>query len=166
VAPQEYTSEKTCRSQVPALHKALERARVWRPNLVNSDIGGGKFSKATVYLRTLGVDNIVFDPYNRSDLHNDSALSIITKGVDTATVANVLNVIKEFDSRRDVIQIARFSMVAYFDVYEGDKSGEGKPTRDGWQENRKLATYVAEVKAVFNDVEVQTLGGLRVIVAQ
>jgi len=34
----------------------------------------------------------------------------------------------------------------YVTVYEGDRSGKGKVTRDGWQENRKLASYLDEVR--------------------
>lgn len=36
-------------------------------------------------------------------------------------------------------------------AYPGDHSGEGRETRDGWQENRKPFTYRDEVLDVLQD---------------
>lgn len=42
---------------------------------------------------------------------------------------------------------------AYFMVYEGDGSGVGRETSAGWQNNRKTADYMDEIKRYFDSVE-------------
>lgn len=77
--------------------------------------------------------------------------------VDTVTCNNVLNVIKEKESRANVILQAAKAIkedgTAYFSVYEGNKSGEGKQSKDDcWQNNRPTKDYVSEVEEYFEDV--------------
>jgi len=166
---QKHTSAKTCRAQVPALHRALLRARVWRSWDTNADIGGGKYELATDELAEHQVGNVVYDPYNRPPGFNEASLRVIKKGLMTATVANVLNCIMEPHIREKVIRLAAVAVapkrMAYFAVYEGDKSGVGRETRDGWQENRKLESYVVEIEGHFDVVRVVVIEGLRCIVA-
>lgn len=160
-----YTSAKTSRKQVPALHKALLKAKVWQPGDVNADIGGGKYDLTTKALCRAGVTNLVYDPFNRSESHNQTVLRLIQERATTATVANVLNVIAEPENRAEVIELASQASRVFFTVYEGNKSGVGCATRDGWQENRKLGTYLPEIRR-FLKAEAQSLGRLRLIVAQ
>lgn len=166
---QQFTSAKTSRAQIPALHKALVRAKVWTPWDTNADIGGGRFELASDYLEEHGVINIVYDPFNRSAEHNEIALQALAEGTTTATVTNVLNVIAEPGNRRGVIEMAATvvapNRVAYFDVYEGDRTGVGNRTRDGWQENRKLLSYVSEIEPYFKSVTVVIVAGVRCIAA-
>lgn len=162
---QRHTSEKTCRNQLPALHRALVQAGAWRSGDTNADIGGGRFDKAVEELARHGVENIVWDPYNRSPEHNEAALRRIVRGTTTATVAKVLNVIAEPEVRAIVIRLAAKAGRTYFHVYEGDGSGTGKETRDGWQEHRKLATYLPEVARHFGRARIVSIAGLRVIEA-
>jgi len=116
---QRYTSERTCRNQFPALHRALIDLNAWRPGDTNADIGGGKFDLVTDRLAELGVTNLVWDPHNRSDEHNADTLRLIKQGTTTATVAKVLNVIAEPEIRAEVIQLAARARVAFFHFYEG-----------------------------------------------
>jgi len=162
---QAYTSERTSRNQLPALHRALLRAGIWQFGDINADIGGGRFDKASEELAWNGVENVVWDPYNRAPRHNEDALNRIFRGTTTATVANVLNVIAEYEVREQVIRMATRAGRAYFHVYEGDRSGLGKKTRDGWQEHRKLVTYLPEVSRHFDRAALVTVAGLRVIEA-
>lgn len=124
----------------------------------NADIGGGKFDIATEKLKTLGVENIIYDKFNRSEEWNNEALAKIRGGkCDTATIANVLNVIEEAEARDDVIMLAADVLkpegVAYFQIYEGDGSGQGKQTgEDSWQNNRKTEAYIGEIEKVFESV--------------
>ena len=69
------------------------------------DIGGGRFDLATEFLAEQGVKNYLFDPYNRAEDVNISTLSFLQSGnrADTATCANVLNVIAEPEARANVI---------------------------------------------------------------
>ena len=163
---QRYTSERTCRHQFPALHRALLDLNAWRPGDTNADIGGGKYDLVTERLAEMGVTNLVWDPHNRSDEHNVEALKLIQRGTTTATIAKVLNVIVEPEIRAEVIRLATRARAAFFHVYEGDGSGVGKKTRDGWQENRKLLSYAVEIEPYFGHVAVTTISGLRVIEAR
>lgn len=126
---------------------------------------GGRFDKALKELAQHGVENIVWDPYNRPPEHNEGALRRVLRGTTTATVAKVLNVIAEPEIRAVVIRLATKAGRAYFHVYEGDGSGVGKKTRDGWQEHRKLATYLPEVAKHFGRADIVSVAGLRVIEA-
>ena len=152
-AEQKITSAKTSIKQVPALFN--------NQNVVfgktNVDIGGGRFDLATEKLSKNGTKNYIFDPFNRSEEENSSTLEFIMKeGADTATCANVLNVIAEYGARKNVILETAKSIkeggTAYFTVYEGDGSGIGKETSSGWQNNRKTADYVEEIEQYFDNV--------------
>lgn len=157
---QEHDSAKTSRPQIASTFKLP----FFKPNTRNADIGGGKYDMATEYLKNIGIINIVIDKFNRSDIHNRvSQRSIDKHPTDTATVNNVLNVIKEINVRKSVIHQAMKAIkpegTAYFLVFEGhtnkDKvsgDGIGRKTSMGWQNYRKTETYIPEVKTYFNDV--------------
>lgn len=126
---------------------------------MNLDYGGGRFDNATEFLAEQNVKNLVYDPYNRSAEHNKSVLAEIRErgGADTVTCSNVLNVIKEENVRNEVIRniykLLKNGGVAYFTVYEGSGSGEGRPTSAGFQLNRKTSQYLDEIQAVFRTVQ-------------
>jgi hypothetical protein len=152
VPPQEHSSAATSinASKLPASFNKLQ----WKAGTRNADIGGGRFDNATEFLQEKGVENYIFDPFNRSSEHNTKVSELIKNGQsDTATVNNVLNVIQEEANRSKVIKQAANALkpdgVAHFLMYEGDKSGIGKPTKAGWQENRSAADYEAEIKKEF-----------------
>lgn len=155
VVSQEITSAKTSIKQVAGLFKD-KNAKFGKTNI---DVGGGRFNLVTDYLAERGTKNMVFDPYNRGVDENTATLRYLQNGgrADTATCANVLNVIREPDARANVIlevaKCIRDSGTAYFTVYEGDGSGEGRQTSSGWQNNRKTADYVSEIGRHFDDVQ-------------
>ena len=151
---QEISSAATSIKQIPALFN--------NPNVefgkTNVDIGGGRFDLATNFLKEKGVTNYIFDPFNRGEESNTATLDFVKNGgADTVTCANVPNVIAEPEARANVILEAAKAIKkdgkAYFMVYEGDGSGEGKKTSAGWQNNRKTADYVGEISEYFNDVQ-------------
>jgi hypothetical protein len=160
-ATQEYASDKTSRPQVA---KVFKIPGLFKPNTRNADIGGGKYDLGTEYLRTLGVTNIVTDKFNRPDEYNQEAQKEIDQNpTDTATVNNVLNVIKEQSNREAVIRQAMKAIkptgVAYFLVFEGWTNngkvagdGIGRETSMGWQNYLKTQAYMPEVQKYFNDV--------------
>ncbi len=155
VVSQEITSAKTSIKQVAGLFKD-KNAKFGKTNI---DVGGGRFNLVTDYLAERGTKNMIFDPYNRGVDENTATLRYLQNGgrTDTATCANVLNVIREPDARANVIlevaKCIRDSGTAYFTVYEGDGSGEGRQTSSGWQNNRKTADYVSEIGRYFDDVQ-------------
>ncbi len=152
---QGHGSAETSLNQVPALMKRVS----WRSGTKNLDVGGGKYEAATDYLRGHGVRNIVFDPFNRETAHNRAVYAEMRDGgVDTVTCCNVLNVIDGAQARANVIlqcaKALKSGGVAYFSVYEGDKSGVGRRTKaDCWQNNRRTESYVGEIERNFGKVE-------------
>ena len=156
-AEQEFNSAATSinSSKLPAIFKLVH----FRPNTINIDYGGGKFDNAAEALAKQDVTNLVYDPFNRSKEHNDMVLDIIEKngGADSATCSNVLNVIKEPEARRNVLEniskLVKPNGDIYITVYEGSGSAEGKVTKSGYQLNRKTADYLEEIRQVFPDAE-------------
>ena len=105
---QEYTSAKSSVKQLPAGFKIVDKYFTWYQGTINLDIGGGKYDLMTEALKEKGVTNLIFDPYNRSSKHNvDVVRSILmADGVHTATIFNVLNVIKEHEIQLNVLKFA------------------------------------------------------------
>ncbi len=161
---QEFTSHKTSRNQIPATFKQVDRLHGWKEGTVNLDIGGGRtfvvdgvdVHQFTVALRARNIRNLVFDPFNRTFDHNNAITAEVKKtGADTVTVNNVLNVIAEPQNRYRVIKQAYSALKngpdnhAYFLIHEGDASGQGKETKDGYQNNMKTADYMTEIHVLF-----------------
>lgn len=129
-------------------------------NKCNLDFGGGKFNNATEYLKKrFNVTNLIIDPYNRSaDWNNDAKQKILLNGLNTATVLNVLNVIKEHDCRvqaiKEVFSLIKQGGTCYFQIYEGDKSAIGRQTKaDCWQNNSKTSFYISEIETCFRVIK-------------
>ena len=154
IAPQSITSEGTSVNQVPGLFSSAD----FEDGARNLDYGGGRHEKGTEYLKTRGVENHVYDPFNRSKEHNQAVLDRFKKNpADTATVANVLNVIPEREHRLAAIHHAAQHVKPggrlFFSVYEKNKTGVGEKTRAGYQANRPLADYLDEIRSVLPDAE-------------
>jgi len=149
---QEHTSAKTSVNMVPTLFK-----RVTEFGKLNLDIGGGKFDTASEWLlENHGCKNLVYDPYNRTATQNSYALRH-AHDLDTITVSNVLNVIKEKERRAAVLDMtahyASPDTKVYITVYEGDRTGKGRETRCGYQLHRKTEDYIKEISEFFETVE-------------
>lgn len=154
---QKFRSGNTSLRQVAAGFKKID----FEAGTVNLDLGGGKYDEGTRYLAEKGVKNLVFDPVNRDSAHNRAIFEAVKNGeVDTVTCNNVLNVIGEAAARDNVILQAAKALrpdgTAYFTVYEGDGSGNGRQSQaDSWQEHRKTTDYLDEVKKHFADVSIK-----------
>lgn len=154
---QEFTSAKTSinKNKVPALFKLA----VFKPDTVNLDYGGGKFDTATEYLKKFNVTNLIYDPYNRTNEHNNSVIEQINEnhGADSVTCSNVLNVIKEYEVRQNVLKnikkLVKTNGIVYITVYTGTGTGIGTKTTAGYQLNKRTEEYVEEIKKVFPIVE-------------
>lgn len=152
---QEYDSAATSinSNKLPAIYKMVN----FNEGDVVVDFGGGKFDNAVEYIRDKGATLCVYDPYNRSAEHNREVLRILREngGADAAVNSNVLNVIKEPEARKNVLQnIARITKPGapiYITVYEGRGDGQEGPTKSGYQLNRKTADYLEEIQEVFPD---------------
>ncbi len=152
-----FSSGKTSLRQVASGFRKID----FEPGTVNLDLGGGKFDEGTRYLAERGVTNLVFDTVNRSAESNRKIFEAVKSGgVDTVTCNNVLNVIGEAAARDNVILQAAKALkpggTAYFTVYEGDGSGNGRQSQaDAWQENRKTSDYLDEIRKHFADVSLK-----------
>lgn len=155
IAQEQNNVAATCVKQIGACFKKID----WQTGSTNLDIGGGKYDLATDFvLNKYSVRNLVYDPFNRSKVHNDTVLlSLLITKPDTITISNVLCVIEEQDIRRDILEFAAsYNVPVYITVYEGNKSGIPKISKRGtFQWNRKLKDYLGEVQEFFSDVKIQ-----------
>jgi hypothetical protein len=131
---------------------------------VNADIGGGAFDNATEELADRGVENLIYDPFNRSREHNDAVVERIRDGgSDTATINNVLNVVQEAGNRDKIIRQASNALkedgTAYFLIYQGSadnqKRGGRKTGKDRYQNFKPAKSYVKEIEKHFDKVTVK-----------
>lgn len=148
-------------NKLPKVFKLVESRYGWEPDSINLDLGGGRYDNATDYLKQFNVENLILDPYNRSDEHNERVVERIDSSpVDTVTLSNVLCVIQERIVQDLILKMAyehlRPGGLLYLTVYEGDRTGIGRKTgKDQWQEHRKLADYADQVSQVFGTCEVK-----------
>jgi hypothetical protein len=149
---QTISSAKTSIPQVPALHKWAYSYGYLNPGVIVVDYGCGGFDHGMLYCQEKGCWWRGYDPYHRSPSANHDAIATLVQGdADVVLCANVLNVINNAGARAQVIRSAcsglrKMAQVALFQTYEGDRSGTGRITSKGWQENRKVSTYVEEIK--------------------
>lgn len=152
---QEYDSAATSinSNKLPAIYRMIKL----QPGTVGVDFGGGKFDNAVEYLRDQDVTLCVYDPYNRSAEHNREVLRTLRAngGADFAINSNVLNVIKEPEARKGVLEnikkITKPGAPIYITVYEGRGDAKEGVTKSGYQLNRKTADYLEEIQEVFPD---------------
>jgi len=124
---------------------------------INADIGGGRFDNMTEHLAEQGVENVIYDPFNRERDWNTDAVNRIHSGqADTATVSNVLNVIAEKSVRGGVIAQAADAIkqdgYAYFTIYGDTKKASGE-TSKGYQLHWSPDKYIPEIEQHFGKVE-------------
>ncbi len=125
------------------------------------DVGGGKYDYSKHYMRTKGIELLVWDPYNRSKQHNETVQGIVAKrSVDAATSMSVLNVIQEPAVRLAHISTLKEALElngkAYFKVWPGRGllKGSYQPTINsyglpGYQANAYADRFLREVQLVF-----------------
>lgn len=154
---QEYDSAATSinSTKLPAIYRMIKL----QPGTVGVDFGGGRFDNAVEYLRDQDVTLCVYDPYNRSAEHNRKVLRTLRAngGADFAINSNVLNVIKEPEARKGVLEnikkITKSGAPIYITVYEGRGDAKEGVTKSGYQLNRKTADYLEEIQEVFPDAK-------------
>lgn len=165
---QEFTSKGTAVNakygKLPVIYKEVKQRFGWKPGTVNLDYGGGTEDAdalSDTFFEPLRVTNVVYDKYNQTPEHNQAVVRFLRSrgGADTATLSNVLNVIKESNIREEVISDV-YSMLKpngtlYVVVHEGSKAdmelGARKKKEDQWQEHRKADSYITELVKYFPD---------------
>lgn len=157
---QTITSAGTSVNQLPAVLRLINQtcrhpAAFWVRVDTVLDYGGGKYDQLTETLARMGVRNLVYDPFNRSEDHNAAIRGLVeAKPADVGILSNVLNVIREPAVRREVLENLKRWVDPqggriYITVYEGDKSSKGRRTSKGWQSNRPAKNYMREIRRVF-----------------
>lgn len=158
---QEYTSAKTSMRQVPAGYDIIDKHFSWKPNTINFDIGGGKYNLMTEKLLEKSVTNLLYDPYNRSSSHNDEILEKVkVSNIDTVTIFNVLNVIKERDIQIEVIRMGfnalRTGGILFVrSTYMNPKKVSGVTKIGTFQHYLKMSDYLEIVREVFPNAKLK-----------
>jgi hypothetical protein len=158
---QEYTSEKSSIKQIPAGFKIVHKYFGWEENTINFDIGGGKYNLMTDRLKELGVTNLIFDPYNRSQRHNEAVLETCRRlGADTVTIFNVLNVIKEEEIQIAVLNLALETlkdggMIYVRSTYMNKNKASGATKSGTFQHHKRQVEYLEIVKGVFPNADLK-----------
>ena len=156
--------------RLPAGYGSLLKKNVFKKNQIVVDIGGGKFDNAVEKLKSLGAHLYVYDPFNRTQEHNNRVVEAVADGgADVAVSNNTFNVIAEDSNIIKAIAQAHNALrqngKAYFSVYEGDKTGIGKETSKGFQRNLPTSAYIDMVKEVFGQ-DVKRQGNIIVATKQ
>ena len=160
---QEFTSAGTSinKNKLPTGYTTVHKKIGWKKGTTHIDIGGGKFDNGVEFLKNLGVNAHVYDPYNRPQEHNKKVMETVGKqGADTASLFNVLNVIREPEYQEEALRTAHSTLKPggklFVSIYEGDRSGQGKQTKkDSWQNNHPTAAYLDTVRKVFPNARLQ-----------
>jgi SAM-dependent methyltransferase len=159
---QEFSSAGTSinSTKLPTGYSTVAKKFGWKKGSTHIDIGGGKFDNAVEFLGKLGVKAHVFDPYNRPEEHNTRVMKEMGKGADSASLFNVLNVIKEPEYRQEALQTAFRTLKPggkiFISIYEGDRTGQGKQTKkDSWQNNMTTQAHLPEIKKVFPNARIE-----------
>lgn len=144
---QPVTSAETCRNQKAAGARIL--TELFTMPLRVLDFGGGKYSEAQEYLKSVGAECEVYDPYNRSYEEN---MRVLSQKYDLMMCNNVLNVLTD-DVLPNVImdmkKVAEMCGVIKIvvTVYERDRSGVGCYTgEDSYQRNEKTSAYIDKLR--------------------
>ena len=151
-------SAYTSLNQVPAFFKSKTFQKIVADNKIKQilDVGGGKFDKATDFLRTQKIQNLVYDPFNRTRAHNRLVRNIFMWEIPyenkMVTCLNVLNVIQDDKELDKTIKLCAEATVAkgcitVFQIYEGDKSGIKSTTTV--QRNQRTKDYLNAVAKHF-----------------
>ena len=128
------------------------------------DWGGGQYdiAKKSVEHGYPGIKFEVVDAFNRTPTHNERVLKEYAENPATVlTINNVLNVIKETDIIEDVIKESKQYLaeggVCYIKIHEGSapdaKTGVGKETSSGWQNNQPAEWYKQFAEKYYRYVE-------------
>ena len=159
---QEYTSARTSIKQVPAGFGIVDKHFGWQANTINFDIGGGKYDLMTEKLLEKNATNLVYDPYNRSMQHNCDVVNTVIRieGVDTVTIFNVLNVIKERFIQLEVLYLAKSSLkvggyVFVRSTYMNPAKVSGLTKSGTYQHYLTQKDYLEMVREVFPKAELK-----------
>lgn len=146
---QKYSSANTSINKVGRLYKVFCHKP---PDGKVLDFGAGKYRKGTMFLRDKGFDVDSYEPSLHDNLPSGKYKNIL--------ISNVFNVIAEDEIVIDILKTCKELLESdgrvLVTVYEGDKSGRGKPSKeDCYQRNARTAEYIGLVSKVFDNVKIK-----------
>jgi len=133
-----------------------------KPLTRNFDNGGGTHDYNSKFLsKYYGVENQVYDPFQRTEQENVKVLSKVhTHTFDTSTSMSVLNVIDTLPARLNHIFLSCEAIkafgTAYFKIFENNGTGKEEWNTYGYQANRPTQEFQKEVEGVFGKGNVVT----------
>ena len=145
---QTITSANTSQNQLPCTHKVIDFTKIG----TLLDYGCGKYDTFKNLVESNGVTYFGYDKFNRTEAENIKALQCMP---DLITCNNVLNVIDSLGVIDSIIEeVASYKKPAIFCVYEGNRTNEGKPTKNGtcYQRNEKSSVYTERLEKHFSSV--------------
>lgn len=163
---QKYKSNKTSVNSITKVYNKFD----FGLNSLILDYGGGRFDTNKNFMESKGHKLFVYDPYNRSNEHNEEVISLVLSygGADIIVCANVLNVIYEdevvYYILNDMKKYMHNETIIYIQIYEGDKTGVGRETIKGYQRNLMAGLYYDFINEVYKDFEITKLGNIFKIV--
>ena len=146
---QKYSSANTSINKLGRLYKVFCHEK---PNGKVLDFGAGKYRKGTMFLQDKGFDVDSYEPSLNDNLPSGK--------YNTILISNVFNVIAEDEIILQILKTCKELLKSdgrvLITVYEGDKSGKGKPSKeDCYQRNTRTAAYTWLVSKVFDTVKIK-----------
>ena len=146
---QKYSSANTSINKVGRLYKVFCHKP---PSGKVLDFGAGKYRKGTIFLQNKGFDVDSYEP----SLHDN----LPSGKYNTILISNVFNVIAEDEIVLQILKTCKELLESdghvLVTVYEGDKSGKGKPSKeDCYQRNARTKEYIGLVSKVFDNVKIK-----------
>lgn len=141
---QNYTSKNTSvnTTRVPAVYNKIHWDKL--PAGVRVlDWGCGKDTTLTSgMLAKHGLVHVGYDPNWKSEEDNKKAESLLGE-IEVFVCSNVLNVIDDDNVIKDICNKAAKHRYFFITVYDGDKSGIGKRSKENcYQRNEKIKSYL------------------------
>jgi 2-polyprenyl-3-methyl-5-hydroxy-6-metoxy-1,4-benzoquinol methylase len=151
---QQFTSANTSinKNKLPAIANKIDFAQYQNKSIL--DYGCGKYDNFLNHLTLCGLISKGYDKYNRDSEYNQNSLS---QKYDIITCNNVLNVISENTIVTEILMQIKSLLnengIAYFTVYEGNKSGIGAISKkDCYQRNETTKFYITILQSIFSNV--------------
>ena len=159
---QKITSKNTSVNKLAGFYKKAVKAGIIGNGEVVLDYGCGKnIESLSEFADKNNFAVMGYDPYHMTQEQNENALHHAhMKHVDLITCNNVLNVLENgalnlIVHRLRVLNI-KYKIHVYITVYEGDKKGFGRVTKnDCYQRNNKAQRYVEYLKDFFDKVTIK-----------
>ena len=166
---QEFPSHKTdinWRGENIALFNALISRGKFGKGTRNVDIGGGQ---SDFINKQMDGENIVIDPFNRSREENLKKIADLKKNpADSATFANVFNVIKEDENIVNALRQAQALVKEGGEIhignYKAPKKGQVSTEPTSFQRGENPKEYLRLVKEVFPEENISQKGNVITII--